>query len=411
MLILKYWMSNYELNRNDKMSKYALTLLFIFYLQQPNVKLVPPVIELKKRCRPEMVEGWQVNFDETQKNFQETNSDNNNKSVPDILHGFFEFYSKYDFKTNVICPIDGLSHKRTIFTDVNKLPESMQFYKEYLETTENPCILPVTKSMCLQDPNQLNHNVTGNISAAYLEMFQKYCTALIEILNFEAENNNKTLLLSLFSLNIEVTAASKIVGTFVIFAKNFLAVGLPKNFETPNNVEDKNTLMRESWYDLVFKLIKNYLENVMKLKVELVDSEPYETRELKQQKVETSSDVHSHEKVKTVLICRGNLCMWKNRNRLKSNLLDPSISMLEKEIQITDSVLAHEKNKIQKMKIEFKCEIIKKIEPVQIIINLKSTEKTKKSFTELAKFLESKIPLVITKTLEHMQQFRKNSVL
>ena len=66
-------------------------------------------------------------------------------------------------------------------------------------------------------------------------------------------------------------------------------------------MKDKKSFERENWYDLVYKLIKSFLEKAMKFEVELVDLEPYESRELKQQKLETNSDVHSNEKIKMIL--------------------------------------------------------------------------------------------------------------
>lgn len=202
MMILKFWISNYELNRGYKMSKYFLILLFIFYLQQPAVRLVPPIMNLKRRREPEIVEGWPVYFDEKQTYYQPSEN-SKNISIPDLLHGFFEFYSKYDFEKNVICPIDGFSHDRSVFSDVNTIPKSMQYYKEYLETIEDPYIFRINKPMCLQDLHQLNHNVTGNIQPWYLEMFQKFCTKSAELLDTEANNNYGTLLPSLFSLKLK----------------------------------------------------------------------------------------------------------------------------------------------------------------------------------------------------------------
>lgn len=412
LMILQYWMSKITvLGKTDRMLKYSLTLLFLFYLQQPSVKLIPPVIELQKNCRPVIVDDWQVNFKESLPSLYQDNIKNYNKSIPEILQGFFNFYSKYDFKTNVICPIDGLSHNRTVFTAIDLLPKSMFYYKKYLESAEDPFLLPIARTMCLQDLTELNNNVAANVKPGYLEVFQKYCSAAEKIIAAEAQNNNRTLLPALFSLDFDVAMVPKIIGTCVVFPKNFLETGLPKNLESEEDKEVYITQLREKWYDLVIELVKNFLEKVMRFEVQLVAPESGNKLELKQQKFETNAGVNSNDTSKVILICKGDICTWRNRLKLESDLLDPSMNSLEKEIQITENIFTDAKNKVENMRVELRCEIVKKKNPNLVIVNLKCTEKDKTSHLELASFLAQKIPKVVTKTLSHMQHFQKISVI
>lgn len=124
MMLIKYWARDCEISTetsSGRITNYALVLLFIFYLEQPNVNLVPPIMQLKESCKPEIIDGWQVNFN---KRIQHPSAENK-KTIPELLHGFFEFYANFDFKETVICPIDGCTHPKESFDNVDSLPNCM----------------------------------------------------------------------------------------------------------------------------------------------------------------------------------------------------------------------------------------------------------------------------------------------
>ncbi|KAJ8670269.1 hypothetical protein QAD02_001528 [Eretmocerus hayati] len=406
MMVLKYWVSNYELKISDRMSKYALTMLFIFYLQQPSVKLVPPILDLKKECRPRVIEGWQVNFNCNFKN-QQVDGEKNNISIPDLLIGFFDFYTTYDFKENVICPLDGNSHKRTLFENAEELPECMDRYRKYLETKENPVTFVTNKPVCVQDPIELNHNLTANVSAKYLECFRSYCSASKEVCLKSKEKDYAELLPSLFSTTVKIRQKEPNV-CFLFYADGTLNTGLPDDFESRADVTDKESFIRDNWFDLAINVITKYFEKVMKFEVQVTTP----TRELKQQKIETESDVHSNDQDKVVIQCSGKHCLWRDRKG-RGCILDPSMSMLEKEIQLSDIILQDlsSKKKQPDMKIDFDCCISKKsTKAVHLIVTLRNKDSTEKLFSEAANFWKNKIPIVVTKTLVHMQQFKKKQL-
>ncbi|XP_058809727.1 uncharacterized protein LOC131674929 [Phymastichus coffea] len=401
MMILKYWVSNFELRGGDKMSKYALTMLFIFYLQQPAVKLVPPIIALKRQCVPEFVEGWQINYNRNAIGYCANEVDAKPKSIPELLHGFFDFYANYKFKTNVICPIDGVSHHRTVFERPETFPESMDRYQVYLNSKENPTLLSTNKPMCLQDPNELNHNITGNLSLRYVENFQNYCAAASNICLNAAENNYKDLLPSIFSLIVKTKKCKHNVDIF-IYADNLLKVGLPEDFETRTDIADKKQFMKNNWLELVLSMVKKYFEDILKFKIQLVKNEP----DSKQQKIEDNSDVHSKDQNKIIWHCTGDGCLWIDRK--KSSNLDPSLSLLEKEVQISNHLYDYlnSKNRLVKSKIDFTCNILKKENTPHILITLINDNTSSSLFAEFANYTKSKMPHVIKKTLMHMQQFK-----
>lgn len=125
IMIIKFWARLCGF-KTGRITNYSLIWLCVFYLQQPNVNLVPSVIELKNNCDPEIIDGWQVNFESIPyPSFQP-------KSIPELLHGFFEFYAIFDFEQFVICPVDGNAHPKTMFKNLDRLPKSMDRWEKFL---------------------------------------------------------------------------------------------------------------------------------------------------------------------------------------------------------------------------------------------------------------------------------------
>lgn len=143
MIIIKYWSRICTLSTEYiymvkssglYITTYALVMLFIFYLQQPSVILLPSFMKLQEN-EPNIINGWQVNFDETIINPQMKKE----LSIPQLLSGFFQFYANFDFENFVICPIDGCAHRKEIFQNVDKLPDSMDRYSFILLLFNQGC--------------------------------------------------------------------------------------------------------------------------------------------------------------------------------------------------------------------------------------------------------------------------------
>lgn len=126
MILVKYWakccrITVNTVRNNRNLTNYALVMLVIFYLQQPNVNIVPSVMELTRNCEQKIFDDWQVNFNRS----YQCHLTDNRCSIPELLYGFFDFYAFFNFEDFVVCPVDGCAHPKTIFIDDNKLPESM----------------------------------------------------------------------------------------------------------------------------------------------------------------------------------------------------------------------------------------------------------------------------------------------
>ena len=119
MAVVKFWAEYYTLsgsgkNRDSKLSNYALNLLAIFYFQQEN--FLPSVKELHYNTIGDdscIIKGWECGFpnDVSQwkiplKNFP------NEKSLSELLHGFFKFWSDFDYEKYVVSPYAGFALER-----------------------------------------------------------------------------------------------------------------------------------------------------------------------------------------------------------------------------------------------------------------------------------------------------------
>lgn len=410
MVTIKYWMCNFEFGMGNKMSKYALTLLFFFYLQQEPVRLLPPLMDIKKTDRPLLVEGWEVSFNGSG-SFYEKERAENKIGVPELLQGFFKFYATYDYSKYVICPLDGNSYEKSKFKEVDKLPDCMQRYKDYVKNTENPYLFPTMKPICLQDPNELNHNPGGNIHQRLVESFQKSFAVASDICEKSKEKNYQDLLTSLFSMTIEQPRKRNDAKVNIcIRAHSFLEVGLPENYELPPDVTERLAYARENWYKLILSIVKRFFEGVLKLDVRHSTPEP----EHKQQKLESETDVHSDHRrqQKMVLHCTGKRCLWRRRHG-KLNILDPSMNMLTKEVLVSDAMLQELKTKEpnDKFNIDFYCTFAKVVVPdVQVNLQLRNNSTPGNVFPELSTYIKAKLITITNKTLIHMRQYKKLSI-
>lgn len=96
--------------------------------------------------------------------------------------GFFDFYSDFDYKNHVACPLIGDVVKREDFINVSNLPTAMSPYIKYLEKSSNAEMLRIDSTMCLQDPFDLSHNLTKAIQPLTLKAFKQYCRDSADII-------------------------------------------------------------------------------------------------------------------------------------------------------------------------------------------------------------------------------------
>ncbi|XP_057328716.1 speckle targeted PIP5K1A-regulated poly(A) polymerase-like [Microplitis mediator] len=386
MIIIKYWAKNLDISGTGKITNYSLIIAIIFYLQQPDVNLLPTIKELQSSCVPAFSNGWQINFN---KNYK-LSSDTNNISIPQLLYGFFKFYSEFNFLVNLISPLDGIIHPKI---DYNKIANDLGIDIE---------LLNLSRPVCIQDPIQLNHNIASGWSERLLQDFQKYCSDAALLCEESVHDDYKLFLPSLFDTGIKHKSKKPRSIQIVIPAGKFEDFGLPDDFEERDDIDNKQKYKENNWFSIVYKLIQRIFEDIFKFNVQVT----YDTTNIKQIKLEQESDVHSkrHDKIK--LFCSGKYCVSRNRKG-KLSIIDPTLSCIDKESLISDKILQDLKDKKEETLIKFTCEMEKKINPLHVFMTLTDAQYTNKAFLEISNYMRSKIPSIIDKEFLHMIQYNK----
>lgn len=398
VIIIKFWAQLSGIAGTGKISNYALTMLIIFFLQQPERAIVPTVLDLQTNCTPEFVQGWQVNYD---KNMRFQNS-KNESTIPQLLYEFFDFYGAFEFTSKVICPLDGRAHPKTVFSNAEELPDTMFRYSLYMYNTQNPVLLSTDKPMCIQDPIELNHNLTLGIIPRAVEYFQQHCITSRDVCTESQENDYKNFLSLLFSRETIVDKHTRFKMT--IKGETFLKFGLPPSTVLRPNTPYRGQLTIDGWYEAVLNLTKETFERVLKFEVKLGSMD----REAKQQKCEVQSDVHSKDNTKIVLECSGFLKLWFGR-KSKKPAFDPTLSFLDKEARISEMMVEELKKTPASSVpiINFSCIFEKQQKPISVALTITNNNSVKSTFREFSAFIQNKLPLIIDKTLLHMLQFKK----
>lgn len=168
ILFVKSWLTSCNLPGYSCITNYALTWLVIFYLQK--MKFLPSIDTLiKQKDESRLISGWETGI---------------NCAIPaisidisfiDLLTGFFEFYSDFNYKDHIVCPLIGDVVKKKDFINIYDLPEAMNPYIIYVETSNNPRMFRIDSSMCIQDPLDLSHNLTKAVQPLTLKTFKQYC--------------------------------------------------------------------------------------------------------------------------------------------------------------------------------------------------------------------------------------------
>ncbi|KAL6267455.1 hypothetical protein P5V15_000531 [Pogonomyrmex californicus] len=401
MLLIKYWARHFGISGSGRISSYGLVCLIIFYLQQESVGLLPPLLHLQRTCTPQIMYGWQVNFNEN----TILPPINNSSSIAELFHNFLSFYSQFSFNSCVVCLLDGKTYSTADFAQPDKLPNYMDRYKNYIMDS-NAKKLDVHKPACIQDPIELNQNTAANTSDRALLTFQHCCKFSADICSTASVNNYDNLLRMIFdTIPPQLIHMKKKKKKFrnIIKAGRFIHAGLPEDFETRTDIVDKEQYKKDNWYFITFNLIRDIFEMIFKLQVEVID------QEVKQQKIDVLSDVHTRNNQKVTFHCTGNKCVWYNRKKNNRTLLDLQLSLLEKEAIMSDKVVEqlNEHDKANNIKLDFICTLEKADNPVAVIIILNDENSQNHIIRQFECFVNTWIPKIINKTLLHMLQFKK----
>ncbi|EDV41787.1 uncharacterized protein Dana_GF17325 [Drosophila ananassae] len=167
-IYVKNWLERCKLT--EQISTYSITLMVIYFLQLQ--RLLPPITALQQdQSSQQLVGPWIVNF--SQKAPSELGLQQLEATVPVVkgyLRAFFLYYSNFNYEQFMVCPYFGRGS-----IEIQNIEKALpNRYSSYV--FENPdCSLQLRKPMVVQDPIQLNHNVTKAVTRNGLQTFVDFC--------------------------------------------------------------------------------------------------------------------------------------------------------------------------------------------------------------------------------------------
>ena len=223
ILLLKRWMELCGLSGPGNITSYALYWLVIFNLQ--NKSILPSVGSLiEQKAQSSTIDGKQLIF--LIKNFQKLylnirfyfnrkkkhinfssttgwevgvshnivysqaaclNDEGKNLSFSEYLVNFFEYYANFDFRKHIVCPLIGDVVDKIDFLDLN-LPDIMKPYLCYVFDKPKAEPFRIDSVMAIQDPFDLQHNLTKAVSKVYVHRFRTACENSARLLRSKMVN-------------------------------------------------------------------------------------------------------------------------------------------------------------------------------------------------------------------------------
>ncbi|XP_070143010.1 terminal uridylyltransferase Tailor isoform X2 [Drosophila kikkawai] len=180
-IYVKNWLERCKLT--EQISTYSITLMVIFFLQLQH--LLPPISGLQtEQSISQLVGPWIVNF--TQKSPSELGIQQIEVTVPIVkgfLKAFFSYFATFDYEHFLVCPYLGRAD-----TEIQNFEKSLPSrYSAYVASNPD-CSLQLRKPMVVQDPIQLNHNVTKAVTRYGLQTFVDYCQQTASLLEEPSAN-------------------------------------------------------------------------------------------------------------------------------------------------------------------------------------------------------------------------------
>ncbi|KAH8278984.1 hypothetical protein KR018_012117 [Drosophila ironensis] len=180
-IYVKNWLERCKLT--EQISTYSITLMVIYFLQLQG--LLPPIAVLQQeQSLNQLVGPWIVNF--SQKTLSELGLQQLDVTVAVVkayLRAFFLYFSSFNYDQFMVCPY--FARPDIEIQSIEKLMPIR--YSSYVH--ENPdCSLQLRKPMVVQDPIQLNHNVTKAVTQYGLRTFVDYCQQTAGLLEEPSAN-------------------------------------------------------------------------------------------------------------------------------------------------------------------------------------------------------------------------------
>lgn len=405
MIAIKYWGKVHNLTGSSgKFSNYSFIMMFLSYLQQ--IHSLPPVITLQTPATLNLQENWNGGFDGSLKcNLQSLSQ----SSAVDILAGFFEYYSLFDYSLYVVCPYVGHPIAKVSFVEPHMLEPCFERYKVNIA---QKLPLKTESAVCIQDPYEHTHNLSSSVQQKHLNEFVTLCEIAHGILKKKPLDD--TVLYDLFTVVPKPVTPIKEINKereiiFKMVFNNKYGVFLNKLIDgNPENSPEKQISIRTEWYTMVHQFVLSFLTKVMKFTVNIED----DASDHKMRRVNGQNDVHDTNLVESmVLHCTGNYNMWESRKTLIKDLkVDESLPFFEKEKSLSDLIMdvMYKNEEIKDAIVSFTLEIQVILNPTQMNFKIIKIMSKKQCFRNMTCFMTKNLPRWFD---IHMMELAKSSTL
>ncbi|XP_044728798.1 poly(A) RNA polymerase, mitochondrial-like [Chrysoperla carnea] len=392
MMVIKYWAKINDITGPGKISNYALVMLLIFYLQQNPKPILPNISMLQHPSFDKIIEGWNAGYNHNFY-FHTINED----SIPYLLHGFYEFYSTYEFSMKVISPFTATSISKAMFHDTEKLENIFWRYKAII-LKDGVNKLHVDSCMCIQDPFEHNHNLTKCVNNTTIKHLQTCCTASALICRKAIDSQ------SIISLLPQLFKETPLTTNLPTQTSNYEITILPgslieQNTACSSNLINSEEHQRKIWYERVNEILMLILKKVMKFDISLTKCEQIS----KAQRTGQSTDVHDDIVESFKISCTGYYVLHSGRKKI-SKKIDKTTPSLKHEIAISEYILEkYYKTPIidKKPILELDIEFMARRKPTRIVLEvINRQEKLKNYFIPCAQYLQRWLPSWMEKHLQ-----------
>lgn len=359
-MILKFWIKKNDINGPHALTSYALILMAIFYLQQLEKPILPPIARLQNASpTPQIIGDWDASFVKDFSIFR----NENRQSILQLLKGFFEFYATFEFGLYVISPFLGEKLLKSLFYHDEALPSDFKLYSENCRKDPKHRFEQV-KFLCVQDPFNHGHNVTRNAQKKILLNFQDFCATASQICEEEITKAQKSgngceFFKHLFRPINEKSKKRRKLMT------NGFEVLLCRDLVLQDGVGHSEEDLRYSWCEAVMSYFSEILTRVMKCQIENG-----------QALTNGCSPGSEGEKIKELRCTMPyNLLQAKRRQTARQEFEFPNeLSTLEKEEMISEYICDTHLKEEPKMNLKFGIHCYLKKSPTRILFEMEIFE-------------------------------------
>ncbi|XP_063927742.1 uncharacterized protein LOC135140929 isoform X3 [Zophobas morio] len=307
IVLIKFWLDCCGLRHENGLSSYAICLMVLFYLQQDPYNL-PSVADLQTDLPPDEVDGWNCAFGPV----EFTSSSLENATIFELMVGFLEFYSKFDYASTVLSPYWGSAIEKIGFLKPYELPDC---FENFVNSDE---VFVVNSGICVQDVFEHSKNVSLSVDLSSGARFTAVCRKSLEL----ARSNAKGILFKLLASDEDLNEFSVINDDFC----------------------DEH-----EWIGLIKSLVSTILKRICRCDI-----------------------VEKIEETGVCYDCSGDFNVWDDRVQTLKNLpVDRKINTVEREVAVSSHIVNNSsKEATWKMAVSLKFDT----NPSRVSISFKDEE-------------------------------------